>query len=120
MCHHPFENIDIEDDELDNSLVELFNSWQEINFGIAGERLKIEDFEAVVHERLFDLRYRLDLAEEDKSGVKRLPSFLGYTKDDRLKQFRRVVMKDGEPDIEFVPFNSPKGQDLLERIEERM
>jgi len=45
--------------------------------------------------------------------VKRLPVFDGYTIDVRLKQFRRVSSHNG---IEFVDFDSPKGDLLLERF----
>jgi hypothetical protein len=42
-----------------------------------------------------------------------LPTFKGYTVDMRLKEFRRAI-----PDVtlEFIPFNSPEGQKLLEEL----
>jgi hypothetical protein len=42
-----------------------------------------------------------------------LPTFKGYTVDMRLRQFRRAI-----PDVtlEFIPFNSPKGEKLLEEL----
>ncbi len=42
-----------------------------------------------------------------------LPTFRGYTLDVRLRQFRKVTWKPA-PKLEFVEFNSPKGQRLLE------
>lgn len=43
-----------------------------------------------------------------------LPRILGYTVDERLKEFRRVKFIEGEPTMEFVPFDSEKGRKLLE------
>ena len=42
-----------------------------------------------------------------------LPTFKGYTVDMRLKEFRRAI-----PDVtlEFIPFNSPEGNKLLEEL----
>ena len=42
-----------------------------------------------------------------------LPTFKGYTVDLRLKEFRRVI-----PDVtlEFIPFHSPEGKELLEEL----
>jgi hypothetical protein len=42
-----------------------------------------------------------------------LPTFKGYTVDMRLKEFRRAI-----PDVtlEFIPFNSPEGEKLLEEL----
>jgi hypothetical protein len=42
-----------------------------------------------------------------------LPTFKGYTVDLRLKEFRRAI-----PDVtlEFIPFNSPEGNKLLEDL----
>jgi len=45
--------------------------------------------------------------------VKELPIFKGYTVDERLKEFRRVISHEEGPSIEFIPFDSPKGQELL-------
>lgn len=44
---------------------------------------------------------------------RRLPEFHGYVVDERLKEFRRVAWKNGEPRIEFIPFDSQKGDKLL-------
>jgi len=46
--------------------------------------------------------------------VKILPQILGYTVDERLKEFRKVKFIKGEPTLEFVPFDSEKGRKLLE------
>jgi len=48
--------------------------------------------------------------------VRELPTFKGYTVDERLQQFRKVDRD--KPSIEFVEFNSEKGQELLEEYEE--
>ena len=42
-----------------------------------------------------------------------LPTFKGYTVDMRLREFRRAI-----PDVtlEFIPFNSPEGEKLLEEL----
>ena len=47
--------------------------------------------------------------------VKELPTFKGYTVDERLKQFRKVDRS--KPSIDFVEFDSEKGQELLEEYE---
>ena len=46
-------------------------------------------------------------------GATILPTFKGYTVDTRLKEFRRAI-----PDVtlEFIPFNSPEGEKLLEEL----
>lgn len=43
--------------------------------------------------------------------IRQLPVFKGYTVDARLKQFRRV---DPDWGMEFIEFNSEKGEILLE------
>ena len=48
--------------------------------------------------------------------VKELPTFKGYTVDERLKQFRKV--DKSKPSIDFIDFNSEKGQELLAEYEE--
>jgi hypothetical protein len=42
-----------------------------------------------------------------------LPTFKGYTVDMRLREFRKAI-----PDVifEVIPFNSPKGKELLEDL----
>jgi hypothetical protein len=42
-----------------------------------------------------------------------LPAFKGYTVDLRLKEFRRAIPN---VTLEFIPFESPKGQKLLEEL----
>ncbi len=42
--------------------------------------------------------------------------FKGYTVDERLREFRRVSWKQGEPSIEFVPFDSQKGEKLFRKL----
>lgn len=39
-----------------------------------------------------------------------LPTFNGYTVDERLREFRKVPL-DGLP--EFIPFDSPEGRRLV-------
>ena len=49
--------------------------------------------------------------------VTELPAFKGYTVDERLKQFRKV--DKSKPSIDFVDFDSKKGQELLEEYEDQ-
>jgi hypothetical protein len=44
--------------------------------------------------------------------MRRLITFQGYTVDMRLGEFRKVTAGD-PPSIEFVPFDTPEGQQLL-------
>lgn len=44
-----------------------------------------------------------------------LPTFKGYTIDPRLKQFRKVIPQES---IEFIDFDSKKGQELLSEMRE--
>ena len=46
--------------------------------------------------------------------MRRLPVFQGYTVDERLREFRRIVY--GELP-EFIPFDSPRGQELLAELQ---
>ena len=48
--------------------------------------------------------------------VKELPTFKGYTVDERVKQFRKVDRS--KLSIDFVDFNSEEGQELLAEYEE--
>ena len=50
--------------------------------------------------------------------VTKLPEFRGYTIDKRLRQFRKVDRSGESPSIEFVEFDSPEGDKLLEEMEE--
>jgi hypothetical protein len=43
-----------------------------------------------------------------------LPTFRGYTVDERLKEFRKA--EHGKT-LEFIPFDSPKGQEILKEME---
>jgi hypothetical protein len=56
------------------------------------------------------------IKSEEEKMVKALPTFKGYTVDERLKQFRKVDSK--KPSIDFIEFDSEKGQELLEEYEE--
>jgi hypothetical protein len=46
-----------------------------------------------------------------------LPTFNGWTIDARLRQFRKVSRGEN-PKIEFVDFDSEKGQELLAEIQD--
>jgi hypothetical protein len=48
--------------------------------------------------------------------MRELPSFEGYTIDERLRQFRKVGRHDGNFTIEFIPFTSTKGRKLLKKL----
>ena len=48
--------------------------------------------------------------------AKELPKFKGYTIDKRLEQFRKVDRE--KQDIEFVNFDSEKGQELLGELDD--
>lgn len=49
--------------------------------------------------------------------MRRLQEFKGYTVDERLREFRRVGDDpDGNPHIEFIPFDSPAGRELHEEM----
>ncbi len=52
--------------------------------------------------------------------VKELPKFKGYAVDERLKEFRRVMYHEEGPSIEFISFDSPKGQELLSEMEAKI
>jgi hypothetical protein len=41
-----------------------------------------------------------------------LPIRDGYTIDERLEEFRKVTWKKGQPSMEIIPFDSPKGRKL--------
>ena len=45
-----------------------------------------------------------------------LPTKDGWTIDERLRQFRKVTWRHGEPSIEFVEFDSPKGRKLMKKL----
>jgi hypothetical protein len=48
--------------------------------------------------------------------VRALPIFAGYTVDERLQEFRRVIRHEEGLSIEFIPFKSKKGQELITRM----
>jgi hypothetical protein len=58
---------------------------------------------------------------EESDGMRQLKAFKGYTVDVRLLEFRKV---HGRPDahgpIEFVDFESAKGQRLLQQMHDAM
>jgi len=46
--------------------------------------------------------------------VRELPSFKGYTVDEKLREFRKAEFGKA---LEFIPFDSPKGRELLREWE---
>ena len=50
---------------------------------------------------------------EDIKTPRKLPIFMGYTVDERLREFRKVDIAIHI--IEFIPFESDKGQELLRK-----
>ena len=57
------------------------------------------------------LSYRLDGEKGNTPMINILPTFEGYTVDIRLKEFRKA---DPQQELEFIPFDSPQGDRLLE------
>ena len=51
---------------------------------------------------------------------RKLPTQEDWTIDNRLREFRKVLWKDGEPLMVTVPYNTPKGMDMLRRMNERL
>jgi hypothetical protein len=49
-----------------------------------------------------------------RDSPRKLPEFRGYTVDERLRQFRKVVYGRS---IEFIDFESVKGTKLLRQME---
>jgi hypothetical protein len=49
--------------------------------------------------------------------VTKLPTWKGYTIDERLGEFRKVTIIDGKRDIEFIPFASKKGMRIQYRMD---
>jgi len=47
--------------------------------------------------------------------MRQLPTVDGYTVDERLREFRKVKFEDGDPSIEFIPFDTEKGIELCEK-----
>lgn len=46
--------------------------------------------------------------------MNQLPTYKSYIIDERLRQFRKVKNdKQGNPSIEFIPFDSEKGKAML-------
>lgn len=52
----------------------------------------------------------------ERRNPRKLPEFEGYVVDERLREFRKVTWKRGEPSIEFVPFLGDKGAKLLKGL----
>jgi hypothetical protein len=59
------------------------------------------------------LRRLLEYERGDNMSPYVLPTFKGYTVDMHLREFRREI-----PDVvfEIIPFNSPKGKELIEEL----
>ena len=68
--------------------------------------------------------YEPEEEELAEGGVRKLKTFKGYTVDLRLQEFRKVRVanyRNGVYEdryIEFIPFDSPKGQTLLAQMHE--
>jgi hypothetical protein len=45
--------------------------------------------------------------------IRKLPTFNGYTVDARLREFRKA---DPDHGLDFIPFESPEGQELLDHL----
>jgi hypothetical protein len=54
---------------------------------------------------------------QEERNPRRLPTFCGYTVDERLREFRRV--DNVSLTIEFIPFDSAKGRKVLKEINYR-
>jgi hypothetical protein len=52
-----------------------------------------------------------------KTLPRMLPKWRKYTIDERLQEFRKVTMKDGQPEIIFIPFASKKGMRIQYQID---
>lgn len=76
---------------------------------------KLEDLIVILERK--KINTQLNNKQEVKM-VTKLPEFKGYTVDQRLKQFRKVDRN--KPSIEFVDFDSEKGQELLAQYEESL
>ena len=63
------------------------------------------------------LRRNLKMKRKKMTSPFELPTFNGYTVDIRLKQFRKVEYGEN-PQIEFIDFDSEKGQELLLEMQE--
>ncbi len=48
--------------------------------------------------------------------ARRLPVVKGWTVDCRLRMFRKVSYRRGEPSIEYVEFDSMKGRKIIKRV----
>jgi hypothetical protein len=51
-----------------------------------------------------------------RNGVRQLQTFRGYTVDERLREFRKVTFGSNFAAIEFVPFDSEMGIELLRAL----
>jgi hypothetical protein len=52
-------------------------------------------------------------ADRPDNSVRILPTFKGYTVDERLREFRKADVETG---LEFIPFDSERGMELLEEL----
>jgi hypothetical protein len=79
---------------------------------------RVEDMLRQIAELELELlRFKHLLAEFasrlEKDSQKRFRLFKGYIVDEQLREFRSI--ESGEMP-EFIPFDSPKGQDMLEDL----
>jgi hypothetical protein len=71
---------------------------------------------ALRHEYMMNMFCTLEPDDpKGNNGVYELPTFKGYTVDMRLREFRKANI--GE-ELEFVPFDSPEGKELLGRLKQ--
>jgi hypothetical protein len=68
----------------------------------------------VLKDKLFNMAVNKAVLCECGAAPRELPTFQGYTVDNRLKEFRKLEL--GKEPV-FVPFDSTEGQKLLEEIE---
>ena len=54
---------------------------------------------------------------QSSPGARRLPTYKGYTIDTRMRQFRKVTCVAGYQGMEFIPFASTRGHELIEAME---
>ena len=51
--------------------------------------------------------------DQSQSRPRQLPAFDGYTVDIRMREFRKAEYGKA---LEFIPFDSPRGKQILERM----
>ena len=88
------------------------------HFVKAGGLSRVEAAQWVALRTEYRVNMFCTLEPDDPKGDRetyQLPTFKGYTIDMRLREFRKANI--GE-EIEFVPFDSPEGKELLGRLKQ--